>query len=376
MPPAARSSQLLDAVVAMGSDLSLPKVLRRIVQSAVDLVDARYGALGVLAAGRPAAEGVLAEFITVGIDGKTARAIGHAPRGCGFLGLLITDAEPLRMPDLTQHPRFTGFPPHHPEMHSFLGTPIRIHDQIYGNLYLTEKKGSTEFSKADSDLLVALASAAGVAIDNARLHERVEELAVLTERERIARDLHDTVIQRIFATGMGLQGLVGNIDSAPVRDRVQQAVDELDETIRAIRGTIFALEAEAADRGALRARVLALAGETEETLGFTPRVHLDGPLDSVVSGPAAEELLKTLREALSNVARHARASAVDIHVDCDVHTVTLRVSDNGVGLHGLPRQGHGIANMQARAEALGGRCILTGRPGGGLVVTWRVPAAS
>jgi signal transduction histidine kinase len=339
-------------------------------------VDARYGALGVLAAGRPAAEGVLAEFITVGIDGKTARAIGHAPRGCGVLGLLITDAEPLRMPDLTQHPRFTGFPPHHPEMHSFLGPPTRLHDQIYGNLYLTEKKGSTEFSKADSDLLVALASAAGVAIDNARLHERVEELAVLTERERIARDLHDTVIQRIFATGMGLQGLVGNIDSAPVRDRVQQAVDELDETIRAIRGTIFALEAEAADRGALRARVLALAGETEETLGFTPRVHLDGPLDSVVSGPAAEELLKTLREALSNVARHARASAVDIHVDCDVHTVTLRVSDNGVGLHGLPRQGHGIANMQARAEALGGRCILTGRPGGGLVVTWRVPAAS
>ena len=376
MSPSDRPSRLLDAVVALGTDLSLPNVLRRIVESAVHLVDAQYGALGVVGPGQSDLGHGLVEFITVGMDSQTARSIDHPPLGLGLLGLLIDDPRPLRMADLTRHPAFSGFPPHHPQMRSFLGVPIRVRDQVFGNLYLTEKRGGAAFSKADSDLIVALAGAAGVAIENARLHERVEQLAVLTERERIARDLHDTVIQRLFATGMGLQGLVGNIDSAVVRDRVQQAVDELDETIREIRGTIFALEADGADRSALRSRIIALASETEETLGFTPRVHMDGPLDSVVSTTTADEILKTMREALSNVARHAQASSVSIHVDCDAQGVTLRVSDNGRGLDGLAHDGHGLENMRARAEALGGRCVLSRRPGGGLVVTWRVPAAS
>jgi signal transduction histidine kinase len=307
------------------------------------------------------------------MDSATQQAIGHPPEGRGILGLLVTDPRPVRIGDLSRHPASSGFPPHHPTMRSFLGVPILVRDQVFGNLYLTEKRGGGEFTKADSDLIVALAGAAGVAIDNARLHERVEQMAVVTERERIARDLHDTVVQRLFATGMGLQGLIGTIDSAVVRDRVQQAVDELDETIREIRGTIFALEDAGAGRGALRSRVLALASETEESLGFTPRVHMDGPLDSAVSPGTGDELLKTLREALSNVARHARASSVDVHVDCDKQGVSLRVSDNGIGFDGGPHDGHGLENMRARAEALGGRFALDRRPGGGLVVTWRVP---
>ena len=376
MTEVTRTSRLLDAVVALSADLSLPNVLKRVVEVAAAVSGAQYAALGVLAAGESDMKRGLVEFITTGIDSKGIRAIGHVPQGIGVLGLLVTDPRPRRIADIGAHPASAGFPPHHPPMTSFLGVPIMVRDQVFGNLYLTEKQGAAEFSQSDEELVVALAGAAGVAIENARLHQRLEQLAVLGERERIARDLHDTVIQRLFATGMGLQGLVGNIDSAVVRDRVQQAVDELDETIREIRGTIFALEADGADRSALRSRIIALASETEETLGFTPRVHMDGPLDSVVSTTTADEILKTMREALSNVARHAQASSVSIHVDCDAQGVTLRVSDNGRGLDGLAHDGHGLENMRARAEALGGRCVLSRRPGGGLVVTWRVPAAS
>jgi signal transduction histidine kinase len=251
-----------------------------------------------------------------------------------------------------------------------------VRDQVFGNLYLTEKRGAAEFSEEDEELVVALAGAAGVAIENARLHQRLEQVAVLGERERIARDLHDTVIQRLFATGMSLQGLVGRIEGADVRERLQQSVDELDETIREIRMSIFDLEARDAERDGLRARVLALATETAATLGYEPKVHMEGPLDAATDSSTREELLKTLREALSNVARHAQASTVDVRLSAVSGIITLRVADNGVGLSAEAPHGHGLDNMRARAEALGGICELGDRPGGGTVVTWRVPASS
>jgi signal transduction histidine kinase len=260
-------------------------------------------------------------------------------------------------------------------MSSFLGVPIRVRDQVFGNLYLTEKQGTAEFSAADEELVVALAGAAGVAIENARLHQRLEQVAVLGERERIARDLHDTVIQRLFATGLGLQGLVGRIEGADLRERLQQAVDELDETIREIRISIFDLEARDAERDGLRARVLALASEATATLGFEPKVHMEGPLDAATDASTREELLKTLREALSNVARHAGASGVDVRLSAGAGTITLRVADNGMGLAADAPRGHGLDNMEARAEALGGICEFSSRPGGGMVVTWRVPSS-
>jgi signal transduction histidine kinase len=260
-------------------------------------------------------------------------------------------------------------------MTSFLGVPVMVRDQVFGNLYLTEKQGAAEFSQSDEDLVVALAGAAGVAIENARLHQRLEQLAVLGERERIARDLHDTVIQRLFATGMGLQSLVGRMEESDLRERLQQAVDELDETIREIRITIFDLEARDAEKEGLRAGVLALAGEATATLGFAPRVHMDGPLDAATDATTQEELLKTLREALSNVVRHASASSVEVLLRAGSGTVTLRVADNGVGIPKDARHGHGLDNMQTRAESLGGVCELSARRGGGTVVTWRVPAS-
>jgi GAF domain-containing protein len=225
--------QLLDAVLTVGSDLDLPAILQRIVQAAVDLVDARYGALGVLDESRSR----LAQFITVGVDDETHRAIGHLPEGHGILGLLILDAKPLRLPDLREHPDSYGFPPNHPPMRSFLGVPIRVRDEVFGNLYLTDKTSAEVFTDVDEELVIGLAAAAGVAIENARLHARVQELALLEDRERIARDLHDTIVQRLFAIGLSLQGTVGlmRADPGTAVDRVQAAVDDLDLTVKHIR---------------------------------------------------------------------------------------------------------------------------------------------
>ena len=374
MTEVTRTSRLLDAVVALSADLSLPNVLKRIVEAAAAVSGAQYAALGVLGAGQSELGRGLVEFVTTGIDTKGIRAIGHVPQGIGVLGLLITDPRPLRIGDIGAHPASAGFPPRHPPMTSFLGVPIMVRDQVFGNLYLTEKQGAAEFSEADEELVVALAGAAGVAIENARLHQRLEQLAVVGERERIARDLHDTVIQRLFATGMGLQSLVARVADSDLRERLQQAVDELDETIREIRITIFDLEARDTERAGLRARVLALTGEATATLGFEPRVHMDGPLDAASDSTTQEELLKTLREALSNVARHADASAVEVLLRAGLGTITLRVADNGVGLPTDAQHGHGLDNMRARAESLGGVCEFSARRGGGTVVNWRVPA--
>jgi signal transduction histidine kinase len=366
--------QLLDAVLTIGSDRDLPAMLERIVQSAVDLADATYGALGVL----DDTGTRLSQFITVGIDDETHRAIGHLPEGHGILGLLIIDAKPLRLPDLNEHPDSFGFPPNHPPMRSFLGVPIRIRDQVFGNLYLTDKKASEVFTDVDEELVVGLAAAAGVAIENARLHARLHELAVIEDRERIARDLHDTVIQRLFATGMSLQGTVRYVrdDPSGAIDRIESAVNELDLTVKHIRTAIFGLEQSRVAVDGLRDRVLGLVHEAAGPLGFEPRVLLDGPLDTGVDDRTGVELLATLREALSNVARHARASRADVEVLVE-GDVCLRVTDDGVGPPSAeaPR-GKGLKNMATRAADLGGELRLTEAEPTGTVLEWRVPKVS
>jgi signal transduction histidine kinase len=365
--------ELLDAVLTVGSDLDLPAILQRIVQGAVDLVDARYGALGVL----DESGSRLAQFITVGIDDETRRAIGHLPEGHGILGLLILDAEPLRLPDLREHPDSYGFPPNHPPMRSFLGVPIRVRDEVFGNLYLTDKTSAEVFTDVDEELVIGLAAAAGVAIENARLHARVQELALLEDRERIARDLHDTIVQRLFAIGLSLQGTVGlmRTDPGTAVDRVQAAVDDLDLTVKHIRSAIFGL-ASPPERNldGVRRRILELVAEAGAMLGFEPTVLFEGAVDAVTPEPVATDLLATLREALSNVARHAEASRVDVVVDADDGGhLTLRVTDDGVGPPppGAPR-GHGLDNMAARAERRGGSFEITSASPRGTAVAWRV----
>jgi signal transduction histidine kinase len=366
--------RLLDAVLLFGGELDLPTTLLRIVEAATDLVDARYGALGVLDESATR----LSEFLTVGIDDETYRAIGDLPEGHGILGLLIVDAHPIRLPDLTRHPDSHGFPPHHPPMTSFLGVPIRVRDQVFGNLYLTDKTTGEVFTDVDEELAVGLAAAAGVAIENVRLHRRVRDLALVEDRERIARELHDTVIQRLFAVGLSLQGTVRLVRSDPDEAvaRIGTAIDDLDVTVKHIRSAIFGLESAVAPAGdGLRARLLAMVRESARALGVEPRLLLDGPIDSRVADRLADDLAATLHEALSNVARHAQARSVEVSVVLADGELILMVADDGAGppVDTEVRGGHGLRNMAARAAAHGGTATLAAREGGGALLTWRVP---
>jgi signal transduction histidine kinase len=529
-----RVRALLEAVVAVGSDLDLEVVLRRIVEAAVTLVDARYGALGVIGEG-----GRLVEFVPVGVDEAQIARIHHWPEGRGLLGELITDPRPLRLSDMSAHPRSFGFPEGHPPMKTFLGAPVRIRDEVFGNLYLTEKVGGAEFDDEDEAVLVALGAAAGVAIGNARLYEEArrqqqwlrasaevtqrllsgaeagevlalvtaqalemsgadlvvlalpavggaelviehaageggeeaiglvlpltasasgivlntgkplsldgfsadervapaarerlhlgpavvfplgapgnvrgiltagrrpgsmpmtpaavemlfsfaaqagvglelaarrkdaERFAVFEDRDRIARDLHDQVIQRLYATGMSLQGVSARLGDSDNGRRVSGAVDALDETIMQIRSAIFSLHARTdPDDAGLRSRIVDVVDQATGPLGFAPALRMSGLLDDLPPH-VGEHLLSVLREALSNAARHANASKVEVTVEAGPQ-LNVVVRDNGIGITGTGRRS-GLANMAERAEMLGGTMRAAPGEGGGTTFEWRVP---
>ncbi|MBI0374770.1 GAF domain-containing protein [Streptomyces albiflaviniger] len=532
-----RIHTLLDAVLVIGSDLELEVVLQRIVESAVSLVDAEYGALGVLGE-----EGTIKQFLTVGIDEETIAGMGHYPRGEGILGLLIRHPEPLRLANLARHPSSVGFPSGHPPMTSFLGTPITVREQVFGNLYLTDKQGAAEFDADDEAVLRTLAAAAGVAIDNARLYDdarrrqrwlaasneltrsllsgteptavlesftatlremagadlvtlaipvgdsgelvieaasgtRAEDarglvlgaatlaakvfasgetitsdavsadpratggsaavvelgpaflvplgtrdhvrgvlqvanvpggpvftdavidmvigygnqaalalevaehrqdadrMLVLNDRDRIARDLHDLVIQRLFAGALTLQSTLGRLADRPQEGaRVQRVVDALDDTIKVIRSTIYSLgEQERSRSEGLRARLVAAMERAAETLGFAPALRMTGLLDTNVPAGHAEHMLAVAGEALSNAARHAQATAVDVSVEVTDTALRLKVADNGHGLDPAVTRRSGLANLQRRAEELGGSFSLRPNEPSGTVVEWAAP---
>jgi signal transduction histidine kinase len=538
-----RMRGLLEAVVAIGSGLDLESTLRRIVQTAVGLVDATYGALGVIGDDQR-----LAEFIPVGLSQDEIERIHHWPEGRGLLGLLIDDPRPLRLADIAAHPESSGFPDGHPPMRSFLGVPVRVRDEVFGNLYLTGKRGGGDFTEDDEAVLVALGAAAGVAVENARLYDaarrqqrwiqasaevttrllsgseprevladvtrrtrelsgadlavlalpddegrrltiayadgdgaeaarglvlpageslsgqvlatgepmtsadfatderaskaargamsqigpaelfplgvpgnvrgvltvgrrhgaapfrpgltdvvasfaaqagvalelaasraEAERLSLYEDRDRIARDLHDLVIQRLYATGMSLEGTMPMITRPEVASRITNAVDAMDETIKDIRATIFALQARDSASGPdLRGDIVALVEEMTGMLGFAPSLRLGAGLGSQVGPEVGEQALAALREALSNAARHAGASQVDVTVDVDPDgMLAVQVTDDGTG---IPAEGRrsGLRNMARRAEKLGGELRLepadpgAARPGTRL--EWRVPS--
>jgi signal transduction histidine kinase len=523
---------LLEAIVSIGGDLDLETVLRSIVEAATALVDARYGALGVIGE-----QDRLTQFITAGVTQEQIDALEHWPHGLGILGLLIKDPRPIRLADLSAHPESYGFPANHPPMGRFLGVPIRVRDEVFGNLYLTEKAGGEEFDEEDESVVSALATAAGVAIENARLYQEArrrerwlqasaeistallsgtdpgealnlivrrareicdadlatvalldaasgelviraadgrdaevldrmplpvddavagqvfrsgtslavlnveesagdsgtpprvplgpalivplgveaaargvlsvanvsgnpafgdaaqrlletfaaqatialelaerrrdaERLVVLEDRDRIAKDLHDTVIQRLFATAMTLMSTIRITQKRDVAVRVQRAVDDLDDTIRQIRSTIFALQICSDDEPTLRARLRDVIDRATESLAFAPAVRLEGPLDIVVDDVTADNLVAVLQEALSNVARHAHATRVDVSLTAG-SDLLLCVADDGVGIDTGRRSG--LANMEARAKRLGGVFGVRPADGGGTVLEWRVP---
>jgi signal transduction histidine kinase len=363
----ARLQQLLDAMLSVGSEQSLATVLQRIIESTCNLVEARYGALGVLGD-----EGQLSELVTVGVDEPTEAAIGRLPEFHGVLGKLTAEPAPLRTTDVRTHPDFAGFPENHPEMQTFLGVPVRGRDTV-GNLYVAEKQGAVEFSPEDQQVAEAFAAAAGVAVDNARMRARLGNIALLEDRERIARDLHDKVIQRLFAAGMALQTALPLTTRSEVASRIAQTIEDLDETIREIRYTIFALE-RPSHRG-VRVEIFAQADGAREALGFSPDLKLDGPIDVVVKAEIAEHLLATLQEALANVAKHARASKVDVLVHAGSN-LFLRVEDDGVGLPDRVDRKSGLNNMEQRAKGLGGDFTARrAKRRGGTIIEWRVPLA-
>lgn len=264
-------------------------------------------------------------------------------------------------------------------MTSFLGVPIRLRGVVYGNLYLTDKANGEVFTDVDQELVVGLAAAAGVAIENARLHEQSRTAGLLDERERIARDLHDDVIQRLFATGLSLQAVAQMVKEPAAVERIMRAVDDLDTSIRQVRSTIFELHQHWATTQSLRSDIVAICEESSKALGYKPSCDIVGPVDSTVIEPTRGHLLLCLREALSNVARHARASAVQVEVAVQNGRVTLEVVDNGVGYaHAPGRPSSGLDNMLVRAESLGGRFSIAAGDHNGTVVIWDVliPAES
>jgi signal transduction histidine kinase len=371
--PAARDDdgeRLVEAVLAVASETHLPVVLRRLVEVACALTSARYGALGILGP-----DGSLSEFIPVGLDEATVAAIGDPPKGNGILGLLIVEPRVIRLDDLGRHPMSFGFPPNHPPMASFLGVPIRVRGDVFGNLYLTEKADGQQFTEADERKVLVLATAAGAVIENARRQALERELAVLEDRERIARDLHDTVIQRLYAAGMGLQAVVRRVDDPVVSGRVSDVVDTLDDTIREIRSVIFAVAAAARTGRGLRADVLGIARDATTALGFEAAVAFDGPVDSEVPDGIVDHALAVVREGLSNVARHALAGHASVAVICANGVVRVVVRDDGRGSQPDGRAGNGLRNLRERAVALGGSLQVQAGPSGGTELVWSVPLA-
>lgn len=364
-----RLQALIEAMLLIEADVDLPSVLRDIVQSAVDLVGAHYGALGVLDETRT----LLVDFITVGIDAETRALIGDLPQGRGILGELIRKPAPLRLRDLSEHAESVGFPPNHPPMRTFLGVPVLVRGEAYGNLYLCDKHDGSAFTDEDEDVVLALGAAAGLVIDKARLHARLRELTLAEERERMARNLHDTVIQRLFAIGLGLQGTARLIPSEEGKARTEELIDELDATVRQIRTTIFAISRSrrSASSQGLRREILDVVDEAAGRLGLDVRIDFIGPIDTAVGDTTAEHLLFSLREAISNVVRHARATHADVRVEVGSEGLVLRVTDDGVGIasaDGGP--GRGLANLRERAKLLGGSSDYRVRREGGTELVW------
>ena len=522
----ARWELLLEAVVTMAADLSLDGLLEHIVGIAGQLAGARYAALGVLDTGSGRR---LRTFVHHGIDAEGAARIGELPSGHGLLGLIIDRPEPLRLHDIAEHAASYGFPADHPPMHSFLGVPVRIRDRVFGNLYLTEKQGGGDFTAEDERIVVALAAAAGVAVENAQLYEEArrreqwlsataeitgllsgpvhgtealqvvvdralevsgatavwvltdgvgtegrtgpgaepmsvrvaaetgagtpapvssevaeqvasggvprrvdnsllvpfaaagagagvlvlhwerdgsaaedldpalpasfaeqaalalrvasshrdrEQLAVFEDRDRIGRDLHDVIIQRLFAIGLSLQGSSRLADDPVLRERLEGAVDELDSTIKNIRSTIFELGGSSDD---VQAEVTRLVRRAAETLGFRPSLAFEGPVRTRIGADVVPDLLAVLTEALSNVARHSGAARVSVLLSARDADLVLEVVDDGCGVPPHVNES-GLHNMRERARARGGTLHVEPAAGGGdgsapagTRLRWQVP---
>ena len=338
------------AIAGLGS---VEEVLQVIIDQIRPLVGARYAALGIVDA-----NGVIEAFITSGMDRETRARIGALPRGHGFLGLIIRENSSFRIPDIAVDERRYGFPPNHPPMHSFLGVPVTVKGRSVGNLYLTEKAGGAEFSDDDQRVVETFALHAGIAIENARLLEQVERLAIVDERERISRDLHDGIIQSIYAVGLSLEDVPELIHEDPdeVERRVERAIDSLHLAIRDIRNFIFGLQPELLAGTTLLEGLGAVIEEFRHNSIIDVELQV-GPIDAEPEPVVTAHLLGIVNEALSNVARHSGASRAMVWVRTDEEgTLRLMIQDNGHGFDPSTSTslGHqGLVNMRSRIGSIG-----------------------
>jgi signal transduction histidine kinase len=370
----ADSLEALDtASRAVASVLSVDRVLQVIVDRVRELVGARYAALGTTDQ-----EGEIDRFITSGMARAERERIGGPPHGRGLLGKLIHEQRSIRVDDASTHPDHFGVPPNHPVMRSFLGVPLIAKGRVAGNLYLTEKEDGEPFSARDQRVVELFAVHAAIAIENARLHEQIQRLAVVEERERIGKDLHDGIIQAIYAVGLSLEDVpeLMESDTSEAVSRVDRAIENLNLAIRDIRNFIFGLRPELLEQAGLQAGLAALVDEFR--LNTMIDVDLDVDPDATFDVPDEEtlQLLHIVREALSNVARHSKATRVEIGLRADDREVSLAIADNGRGfaLDAFRGPGHqGLANMRARATAMGGRLEVESGPAAGTRIIVVVP---
>lgn len=365
---AQRQLQALDAAVrGISGVLDVERVLQLIVDRVRDLVDAQYAAIGIVDR-----EGTIERFITSGISDEERARIGDLPRGRGLLGLIIRENRTYRISDIASHPERYGFPPEHPEMHSFLGTPIVTQGETIGRLYLTNKFGATEFSEEDQALVEMFALHAGIAIENARLHDQVRRLAIVDERDRISRDLHDSVIQSIYGQTLALDDVPELVTDDPdeARRRVDDAIDALHAVIRDIRNFIFGLRPVLLESGNLADGLEHLATELRRNGGVEVTIDIEDAGGHLADLPieVVTELLAMAREALSNVARHAGASMCRVRLTGATDLLRLEIADDGRGFdadRAAERGHHGLANMRARSVAIGGTFAVESMSGGG-----------
>jgi signal transduction histidine kinase len=380
LSPDAMARQLLalrEAALAISANLSLVDTLKHIVTAAAELVDATYAALGV-----PDETGeYLAEFITTGLTAEAEARIGHRPRGHGILGVILREGQSLRLRDLHEHPRSVGFPANHPPMTSFLGVPITRKGERLGNLYLTDKRTADEFTADDQHLIELLAAHAGVAIENARLHARVQHLSVVEERQRIGMDLHDGIIQSIYAVGLTLENVQAEVSDGALdaaQTQLRTAIGALNTTIRDIRNYILDLRPRRFQGDNLVSGLERLLAEFKANTLMAVAFTAEAQADALLTPPARLALFHIAQEALSNAVKHSRASGVEVRLAREPGSVVLAIRDNGQGFAEAQveqRLGHGLMNMRDRAQALGGSLSIGPVETGGIEVRVTLPTA-
>jgi signal transduction histidine kinase len=357
------------AVLAVTSHLTVREVLQTIVTSARRLLDARYAALGV-----PDSNGSFAEFLADGISDEQWRAIGPVPRQHGLLGVMLRDPNPVRLADVRSHPRFGWWPAAHPILTDFLGMPIVDGDEILGSLFLANKQAPGGFTAADEELLRLLAGHAAIALVNARLYERSRELSIVEERNRIARELHDAVTQKLFSLRLTADAAAALVPRDPARaaeelDTVRRLAAEATAELRAI---VVGLRPADLDGDGLDVALRKQADLLDRV--HRPAVTFSGDPVSRLTAAREEAVYRIAQEALHNALRHGAPAKVAVTLRTENHSLVLEVADDGRGFDPAePSRRLGLASMRERARAAGGRLDVVSTPGAGTRVRLEVP---